>query len=170
MPYFLTSPKLGFRHWIKDDEILAALIWKDAEVMRHMGGPYDDEGVRNRLASEISLQQSVGFQYWPIFLRDTGEFVGCSGFRPFHDEEGVVELGVHIARKFWGARLGEEAARAVVSYAFQTIGSNVIVAGHGPLNLNSKALLLRLGFIFTHEEPWGECGNMHPHYRLKRTP
>jgi len=37
MAYFLTSDSLGFRHWTEDDKILAALLWKDADVMRHMG-------------------------------------------------------------------------------------------------------------------------------------
>jgi len=170
MSYFLTSDRLGFRHWTEDDEVIAATLWKDADVMRHMGGPYDDDGVRSRLALEISRQKKFGFQYWPIFLLDTGEHVGCSGLRPFHDEEGVVELGVHIARKFWSFRFGEEAARAVINYAFQNVGANAIVAGHGPMNTNSKVLLHRLGFTFTHEEPWGERGILHPFYRLNRTP
>jgi len=168
MPYFLTSARLGFRYWTEDDEALAGRLWKDADVMRHMGGPYDDEGARSRLALEIFRQKKFGFQYWPIFLLETGEHVGCCGLRPFHDEVEVVELGVHIAPKFWSSRFGEEAARAVIDYAFQTVGVSAIVAGHGPMNTNSKALLLRLGFGFTHEEPWGECGIMHPHYRLER--
>ena len=168
MNYFLTSARLGFRHWAAEDEPLAAILWKSPEVMRHMGGPYDDDGVRSRLALEISRQQTYGFQYWPIFLLETGEFVGCSGLRPFHDQPGFAELGVHIAREFWSARLGEEAARAVIAHAFQTVGVNALVAGHGPHNENSKALLERLGFTYTHEAPWGEHNIMHPFYRLER--
>ena len=103
-----------------------------------------------------------------MFLLDTGEFVGCSGLRPFHHRDGIAELGVHIARSFWSARFGEEAARAVIQYGFHTIGLNTIVGGHGPLNTHSKALMLRLGFTFTHEEPWGERDIMHPYYSLDR--
>jgi ribosomal-protein-alanine N-acetyltransferase len=168
MTYFLTSDRLGFGHWTRNDQPLAALLWKDAAVMRYMGGPLDDQGVQSRLALEISRQERFGFQYWPVFLLDTGEHVGCSGLRPFHDEQGVLELGVHIAHKFWGARLGEEAARAVIQYGFRRIDAQAIVAGHGPHNDNSKALLLRLGFTFTHEESWGELNLLHSYYRMER--
>ena len=166
MSYFLTSPRLGFRHWTHDDEIRAALIWQDAEVMRHMGGPYNEDGTRARLAAEIDRQERLGFQYWPIFPRETGGFAGCSGLRPTEEGEGVLELGVHIARSSWGARIGEEAARAVLGYAFATLGIRTIVAGHGPRNVNSKALILRLGFVYSHEEPWGARGILHPRYTL----
>lgn len=168
MPYFLTSERLGFRHWTEDDDAIAALLWRDADVMRHMGGPYDEAGVESRLALEVSRQKQFGFQYWPIFLLETGEHAGCAGLRPFHEQQNVLELGVHIVRKLWSQRLGEEAARAVMAYAFNTVQAHAIVAGHGPQNVNSKALLLRLGFNFTHEEPWGEHHIMHPFYRLER--
>ena len=39
--------------------------------------------------------------------------------------------------------------------------------GHGPRNINSKDLLERLGYTFSHEEPWGAQELMHPFYRLK---
>ncbi|RXH57467.1 hypothetical protein GRAN_0777 [Granulicella sibirica] len=57
-----------------------------------------------------------------------------------------------------------------MGYACETLATRTFVAGHGPQNLASKALLLRLGFIFTHEEPWGAHGIMHPHYRLTLEP
>ena len=44
-----------------------------------------------------------------------------------------------------------------------------IVAGHGPGNIYSKQLLGRLGFTFTHEEPWGALNVLHPYYRLERS-
>jgi ribosomal-protein-alanine N-acetyltransferase len=43
----------------------------------------------------------------------------------------------------------------------------VLTAGHGPKNINSKDLLERLGYTFSHEEPWGAQEIMHPFYRLK---
>ncbi len=169
MTYFLTSTRLGFRPWTQQDEPLAALLWKDPGVMRYMGGPYDDGGVRSRLALEISQQQSIGLQYWPIFLLETNEFVGCAGLRPFHDQNDVAEIGVHIARKFWSARLGEEAAKALIEHAFHTLKLGALVAGHGPGNLASKALIERMNFHYTHEEPWGKAIIMHPFYRRERT-
>ena len=166
MNYFLQSERLGFRHWRAEDRPLAQSLWCDPEVMRHMGGPYDAEGAQARLELEMRRQEQHGVQYWPMFLSKTGEHVGCAGLRPFHEQEGVLELGVHVARAFWSGRYGEEAARAVICYGFDSLGLRAVVAGHGPENLNSRLLLGRLGFSYTHDEPWGVLNVPHPYYRL----
>lgn len=156
-----------FRAWEAEDLPLARSLWTDPGVMGHMGGPMNEDGVRERLSLEMQRQHELGVQYWPVFLRDTGDFAGCAGLRPFHDEPGVFEAGVHVARPFWSARLGEEAARAVLRFAFQEIGIAALTAGHGPENVNSKSLIERLGFRYTHTEPWGPLQRMHPYYRLE---
>ena len=165
---FPQATKLVFRAWEPADLPLAESLWTDPGVMRHMGGPMTDEGVRTRLQLEMRRQKTLGVQYWPMFLRDTGEFAGCAGLRPWHDEANVLEVGVHVARRFWSERLGEEAARAVIAFAFAELGCRALTAGHGPHNHNSKALIERLGFRYTHEAPWGAAGVMHPFYRLER--
>ena len=77
-------------------------------------------------------------------------------------------MGVHIARPFWSGRYGEEAARAVMGHAFDTLRLSALTAAHAPENSNSQALIQRLGFHFTHMEPWGPQGMLHPFYRLER--
>ena len=127
------------------------------------------EAASARLAHEISNQQAFGFQYWPIFSLATGAHAGCSGLRPFHDLPRVLEVGVHLARPFWSGRIGEEAARAVIAYAWQNTDVKALVAGHGPDNVHSKSLVERLGFAYTHHEPWGPRRTMHPYYQLERS-
>ena len=168
MNYFLTTERLGFRHWSTDDLPLATALWTDAEVMGYMGGPMPAADVADRLQVEMSRQTALGMQYWPMFSLATGRHAGCAGLRPFHEQVDLLELGVHVARPFWSARLGEEAARAVISRAWQHTGAVALVAGHGPGNVNSKALIERLGFVYTHDEPWGPHRKMHPYYRLDR--
>ena len=157
-----------FRHWTEDDLPLASALWADPGVMRYMGGPMSPKTAKARLELEIERQRVAGVQYWPVFHRMTKEFVGCSGLRPFHDEANVYEMGVHIAPNFWSERLGEEAARAVMLYAFEDLQVDALTAGHGPGNVHSQALIERLGFQRTHEEPWGPLGILHPFYRLER--
>jgi len=162
------SLRLSFRCWSEEDFPLAMSLWTDPDVMRYMGGPMDEDGVRARLKVEMDRQARLGVQYWPIFLRESGDFAGCAGLRPFHDEERVWEVGVHIRRSYWSGRLGEEAARAVIAYGFGELGARALTAGHGPGHANSKAMIERLGFVFTHEEPWGAKGILHPFYRMER--
>ena len=162
----MTTERLGFRHWTEADLPLAVALWGNAEVMRYMGGPMPAEAARERLELELGRQQRFGFQYWPVFAIETGEHAGCAGLRPFHDSADVLEIGVHIARPFWSGRFGEEAARAVIAWAIENTDAAALVAGHFPENAHSKALIERLGFVWTHEEPWGPTQAMHPYYRL----
>ena len=168
MSYFLETERLGFRPWREEDLPLALALWMDAEVMGHMGGPMSSAAAEARFRTEMKNQHAFGFQYWPMFCLSSGAHAGCSGLRPFHRRTEVVEIGVHVARPFWSGRFGEEAARAVIAWAWQNTRFEALVAGHGPRNEHSKALIARLGFVYTHHEPWGPHGTMHPYYRLAR--
>lgn len=162
------SARLRFRTWHDEDLPLAIALWTDDDVMRHMGGARSVEQAEERFHEECTNQQKHGFQYWPIFSLETGEHAGCAGLRPFHGSLDELEVGVHIARPFWSGRYGEEAARAVIAHAWTHTSASALVAGHGPDNANSQALIERLGFVYTHHEPWGPHQRMHPYYRLDR--
>ncbi len=84
-----------------------------------------------RLDSEREREVKFGVQYWPMELRETGEFAGCAGLRPWQYSAETMEVGVHLMRSAWGGRLGEEALRAVLAHGFETLGLPVVVAGHG---------------------------------------
>src|SRR5216684_4242363 len=79
--YFLKTERLGFSLWQPDDLPLAQALWGDAQVSRLIGGPFSPQQVEQRLAREIAHLDSVGVQYWPLFLLRSGEFVGCCGLR-----------------------------------------------------------------------------------------
>ncbi len=161
------SNRLAFRTWQESDADLAISLWTHPEVTRFLGGPSSPQAAIDRLHLEIHRQNQFGVQYWPIFLRSNGTFAGCAGLRPFHQEPAVFELGVHIARPFWSERLGEEAARAVLDFAFASIHARSLTAAHAPQNHHSQALIRRLGFHYSHHEPWGPDAILHPFYRLE---
>lgn len=165
-PYFLQSQRLGFRPWSPDDLELAMGLWGDAEVTRLIGGPFSREQVAARLEREITTQREHGVQYWPIFLRATGEHIGCCGMRPYDLPAKVYEIGFHIRRACWGQGYAPEAAHAVIDYAFDTLGATSLFAGHNPANHASKTLLTKLGFRYTHDEFYAPTGLHHPSYLL----
>ena len=149
------TARLAFRHWNAADVPLAHALWCDPEVTRFFGGAMTPEQVQARLQVEIDRQGKFGIQYWPMFFRESGEFAGCAGLRPWQYDAGVMEVGVHLMRSAWGGRLGEEAVRAVLAHGFGTLAQPVIVAGHGVGHENSQKLLERLGFRYTHSAEWG---------------
>jgi [ribosomal protein S5]-alanine N-acetyltransferase len=165
-PYFLKSERLGFRCWSQDDLPLARELWGDIEVTRFFGGPFSEEEIGQRLEREISRMKTHQFQYWPIHLLSEDEYVGCCGLRPYRLEDGIHELGFHLRPKYWGRGLAPEAARAVIDFAFRTIGAKGLSAGHHPENAASKKVLEKLGFRYTHDEFFAALGIDIPYYSL----
>jgi ribosomal-protein-alanine N-acetyltransferase len=151
-----SSARLTFRSWTEKDAALAEALWCDPEVTHYFGGAMTTEQARTRLDGERERESSLGMQYWPMFLRDTGEFAGCAGLRPWQMDTKTIEAGVHLMRSTWGLRLGEESLRAVLAYGFDTMRLKLIVAGHGVGHDNSQKLLERVGFRYTHNIKWGQ--------------
>lgn len=164
--YFLKTARLGFRCWTRDDLPLAVQLWGDMEVTRFFGGPFSDEEIVERFEREIARMRAHQFQYWPIHLLSDNEHVGCCGLRPYKPEDEIPELGFHLRPKYWGQGFAREAATAVIDFAFNTIGAKALSAGHHPNNLNSKKVLEKLGFQYTHEEYFPGLHMSIPYYLL----
>jgi len=150
-----STARLIFRRWTHEDTPLAEALWCDPEVTRFFGGAMNREQARERLHTECERDSRLGIQYWPMFLRETGEFAGCAGLRPWSMDPETIEVGVNLMRPAWGLRLGEEALLAVLAYGFDKLDLPVIVAGHGIAHDNSRKLLERVGFKYTHDILWG---------------
>jgi RimJ/RimL family protein N-acetyltransferase len=166
-PFFLRSARLGFGTWSPEELDLAVALWGDLRVTRLIGGPFPEDQIRDRLAGEIAMQRSAGFQYWPIFRLQDGAHVGCCGLRP--DAAGAaLELGVHLRFEHWGRGFASEAARAAIAHAFGPLGIRQLVAGHHPENRASRRLLERLGFRYLSDTLYPPTGLHHPTYLLRR--
>jgi ribosomal-protein-alanine N-acetyltransferase len=164
MDYFLTSERLGFRHWTADDEALAIGLWCDPQVTALIGGPWIREQALARLAQEIELNREHGVQYWPVFSLDDGRHVGCAGLRPYLPDEQIYEMGIHLRPAFWSAGFAREAAHAVIDYAFGKVGAEALFAGHHPQNEGSRRLLEKLAFVYQRDQLYAPTGLMHPTY------
>ncbi|RJQ51525.1 MAG: N-acetyltransferase [Desulfobacteraceae bacterium] len=164
--YFLHTQRLGFRPWTEADLDLARGLWGDPEVTRHIGGPFPEEKIRERLSYEIAGQAAHGVQYWPVFLRPDGSHVGCCGLRPYPSSPELFEIGIHLKRAYWGQGFAVEATRAVITYAFDELKAAGLFAGHHPANVRSRQVLAKLGFQYTHDELYPPTGLKHPSYRL----
>ncbi|MEW6734121.1 MAG: GNAT family N-acetyltransferase [Acidobacteriota bacterium] len=166
--YFLSTTRLQFRCWRQEDLELALSLWGDTEVTRLIGGPFTYEQIQARLSREILTFEQHRVQYWPIFLLATGEHAGCCGLRPYQPTDDIYELGVHLRKTHWGYGYAQEAAQAVIAYAFNTLGASALFAGHNPANESSRSLLEKLAFQYTHDEFYSPTGLYHPSYLLKK--
>jgi ribosomal-protein-alanine N-acetyltransferase len=167
--YFLRTERIGFRCWTADDLPLAVAIWGNPEVTRlvaDLGNPSEAQA-RERLAREMANQDTFGVQYWPIFLLDGGEHLGCCGLRPYRPDDGVFEIGAHLLPGHWRQDYATEATRRVIAHAFGPLGVRGLFARHNPHNHGSGRILGKLGFRYTHDELMPQTGLGHPCYLLR---
>lgn len=170
MYYFLETSRIGYRPWTVDDFILAKRLWGNPQVTQHISSKNElsDEEILNKLNIEIENLKKFGVQYWPIYSKDDGEFLGVCGLRPYKLFDGVFEMGVHLLPEYWNNGIGYEASKAMISYTFNTLNISSIFAGHNPQNQVSAILLKKLGFRFTHYEFYPPTGLNHPSYIINK--
>ncbi|UCH64638.1 MAG: GNAT family N-acetyltransferase [Ignavibacterium sp.] len=168
--YFLSSKRLGFRYWKEDDLNLAFNLWGNPEVTKLIDsrGKLTYEEVKELLTKEIETQKSFGIQYWPIFLSNTNEHIGCSGLRPYDPQKYIFEIGTHILPTHWRNGYALEATLCVIDYAFHSLNCSALFAGHNPKNNASKKLLEKLKFNYIRDEYYEPTGLNHPSYLLTK--
>jgi [ribosomal protein S5]-alanine N-acetyltransferase len=165
---FLETDRLWLRTWSSTDIELASQLWGDPQVMAFLGGALSRERIQEKLAFEIACQEKHEVQYWPVFEKQTEDFVGCCGLRPWtHSSLDGHEIGFHLVMAKWGRGFASEIAQAVVQHAFHTLGIHVLRTGHHPHNLNSQKILLKMGFRFVEDVFYKPTGLMHPTYELR---
>jgi len=164
--YFLKSKRIGFRTWSMDDMDLAIELWSDPEVTKFIGGSSSTFHAHGRMLTERSILRRYNMQYWPIFLLETGEFIGCCGLHPYQPTERIYEIGFHIKSSFWRKGYAIEATKTVIDYAFTKLHAASIFAGHHPENIISKMLIEKLRFHYAYDEYYEPTGVDHPSYLL----
>jgi len=74
-----------------------------------------------------------------------GRVIGCADIDAV--EAGSADIGYWFDEAYWGGGYASEAARAVVRFAFETLGLERLTAGHVNDNPASGNVLTKLGFV-----------------------
>ena len=79
--YFIETERLGFSVWTTEDLEDALSLFSNPNVARYLcaKGFFTDEEIIARLNNEMDNQNKNGIQYWPLYLKETGEFIGDCG-------------------------------------------------------------------------------------------
>lgn len=80
-------------------------------------------------------------------LAETGKVIG-SGDVGFDSENGAYGLGYNLNRAFWGQGFATEAAKAMIRWAYETVGARDFVACHAVQNPASGKVIQKCGFRF----------------------
>jgi len=161
------------RSWQIEDLPFAMELWGDPAVTALIDsrGKLTEHEVQEKLSVEIGRERSTGVQYWALFNHSSGDFIGCSGFRPwvYTPDEPNFELGFHLMKRYWGKGFATEAALGVLGYGWGKLRLSKVYAGHHPDNRASQRILEKLGFKPLQKVYYEPTGLMHPSYLCKRS-
>ena len=80
----LESERLKLRGHRLDDSVHSAAMWADPEVTRYIGGkPLTEEESWARLLRYVGHWSLLGFGYWLVEEKMTGNFIGEVGFADY---------------------------------------------------------------------------------------
>lgn len=118
----LETDRMIVRPFAADDLSSLHAILGDEEAMRFLEPAYTLEKTRDFLHSFcIDRKNAVAAVH-----RDSGRLIGYILFKEY--EPDVYELGWVFHRACWGQGYAYEACRAVMAYAFETLGARKVFA------------------------------------------
>ncbi len=126
----------------------------DPEVMRYLsaGRPETLEETRAIIGRVMRRWEELGYSWWALIERETGELVGAGAVQNLRRETTLVpdlacplEIGWRLRRDRWGQGLAVEAARAMGDFAFKELNALELFAVCDPANTASANVMRRLG-------------------------
>jgi [ribosomal protein S5]-alanine N-acetyltransferase len=145
MNSLITTERLLIRPLTVADVGPMHAVFSDPLVMRYIPeGACDLAGSRRRLEASIHHHEAHGFSKWAVLERKTGAVIGDCGLK-FLEGEPDIELGFHIARRYWGRGYATEAARACLHWGLEELGRERILAIVDPANAASARVLEKIG-------------------------
>jgi RimJ/RimL family protein N-acetyltransferase len=148
----IETKRLIMRGHRLDDFAHCASMWADPIVTRYIGGrPFSEEEAWARLLRYAGHWAMLGFGYWVIVRKDTGEFIGELGFADYKRDivpslDGMPELGWALAAKAHGQGYATEAVSAAVAWGEAHFGSARTVCIIHPENSASIRVAEKCGY------------------------
>jgi RimJ/RimL family protein N-acetyltransferase len=140
--------QVTLRQWRDSDLEVYAAMNSDPEVMRYFPSLLSREQSEDSLARQRSLIEQRGWGLWALDV--DGAFAGFTGLAvpgfeaPFMP---CVEAGWRLRREYWGRGVAYRGALQVLEYGFRILKLPEIVSFTAAVNVPSRRLMERLGFI-----------------------
>jgi RimJ/RimL family protein N-acetyltransferase len=117
----LETERLKLRGHRLEDFAACAGMWADPEVTRYIGGkPYTEEESWARLLRYSGHWSLLGFGYWVVEEKSTGNFIGEMGFADYKRDlpalRDIPEIGWVFTTQASGKGYATEAVRAAVAW------------------------------------------------------
>ncbi|MGF0538527.1 GNAT family N-acetyltransferase [Agrobacterium sp. ES01] len=147
--FVLETERLRLRNWREEDRNLFREINRDPKVMEYFPFRRSHEEADILFERVRTTIREDGIGFYAVALKDSDEAIGFCGLSNANLApelpDGVIEIGWRLATRFWGHGYVTEAARALLSFGFDTCGFNEIVSFAVAENHRSTAVMQRIG-------------------------
>ncbi|MEO8394611.1 MAG: GNAT family N-acetyltransferase [Chloroflexota bacterium] len=146
----LETERLRLRPFTLDDvDAYYEVVSRDPDVMRYLPGGIprqrsDSEWVITYFMRHAELHS---FGVWGVEEKSSGRLIGHAGLE-YIPGAAEVEIAYTLAKACWGRGLATEAARAALSYGFESLNLPEIYGLAFPLNTASQNVMRKLGMTY----------------------
>ena len=148
----LETERLRLRGHHAEDFGDSLAMWSDPIVFRYTTGkPQSTEDIWARMLRYAGLWSMLGYGYWLVEEKSSGEFVGELGFADFRREispsiAGIPEIGWVLSPKMHGRGYATEGVRGAVAWAETHLGSQPTTCLIHPENAASIRVAEKCGY------------------------
>lgn len=135
-----------FRNFLK--------LHQNITVMKHFdGGAKSLEQAKKKFNEAIQHQQKYGFSYYNVFLKNTNEYIGQTGF--FYNYDMTINLCYAFLTNFQNKGYATEAVSELLKYGFEKLKLPLITLMSTTDNSKSIKLAEKMGAKFVKEKILG---------------
>lgn len=150
-PIQLETSRLILRQWQASDLDAFAHLNADPEVMLYFPSTLSKQ--QSDLLAEKFQQfiASYGWGMWAVELKENHQFIGFVGLADQPEKfsfSPCVEIGWRIDQRYWNKGYATEAAQVCLTFAFEQLTLNQIVAFTVVSNQPSEKVMQRLGMHY----------------------
>jgi ribosomal-protein-alanine N-acetyltransferase len=149
MKFILNTNRVSLREFTEADMDDLYRLDSNPDVMRYIsdGSTKSYETVRTGIKNMIAYYaKHPGLGVWHASDTD-GNFMGWCALK-YLGETDDIEIGYRLLKEHWGNGYATEGARALLSYGFDTLGLDRIVAVANPANARSRRVIEKIGLRF----------------------
>ena len=146
MPLPLRTERLLLRPPTLDDLDAWHATYLDAEEVWYGARRSSIDQSREKLVRQIAHHERHGFGLCAVELLDSGEPIGAAGLQHL-DGGPEVEVGYRFLKEHWGCGYATESALASLTFGFDELGLERIVAVALDSNIASRRVLEKCGLV-----------------------
>ena len=173
MKIHIETDRLIMRDLMDEDVHGMFAMDSDAEVHKFLGNKPISTLAEAQKYIDAVKQQYIenGIGRWAVVEKESGIFVGWSGFKLIKDEIGgksnFYDLGYRFIKNYWGKGYATETAVASLNHGFTKLDYNEICGMADVDHIASNAILQKIGLVKRNEFIYD--GTLHNFYSLKKT-